>query len=354
MSVPPFKPSSVGHVTIRQGGYTGVAESLQRALQAIGWSWAELPGDRIFIKLNCMSGEVAPGTCTSPWVVKAVLESLRTARPRAQVWIGDGDGYSTRQVEAYMKNWRVGEICKALDARPVNLSDLPTEVVRLSDTVGAVELPRLLLEMDCLLDLAVPKTHCMTGMTASLKNNWGLLPKTRYRYHPIVNDVIAGINAFFPNVALAVGDLTVTQDGPGPRCGVPRVCDTLLVSRDRVALDSACAAFMGLPLQGLAHILAAESKGVGRTQFEIVGDPWRPPADFRPARAEDHVLYALRDKLTRNKITQALFFGFSPVYFLIGKFARGYNKSWYHVAGKRAMRRVVQGTFYEEEYRNIL
>jgi uncharacterized protein (DUF362 family) len=323
-------------------------------MQAIGWTWDELPGDRVFIKLNCMSGEVAPGTCTSPWVVKAVLESLRAARPWAQVWIGDGDGYSTQQVEAYMKNWRVGEICKAFDAQAVNLSDLPTELVRLSDTVGAVELPKLLLEMDCLLDLAVPKTHCMTGMTGSLKNNWGLLPKTRYRYHHIVNEVIAGVNAFFKNVVLAVGDLTVTQDGPGPRCGVPRVCDTLLVSRDRVALDAACAAFMGLPLNGLPHIHVAESRGVGSTRFEIAGDAWNPPANFRPARAEDHVLYAIRDRLMRNKVTKAVFFGFSPIYFLVGKFARAYNHSWYHLAGRHAMRRVIRGTFYEDEYREIL
>jgi len=348
------KQAAVGHATIGKRGCEGIADGLERAMQAIDWSWAELPGDRIFVKLNCMSGEVAPGTCTSPWVVRSVLESLRKARPNAQIWIGDGDGYSTRQVQAYMANWRVAGICRRLDVKPVNLSELPRETVRLSEVVGPVEFPKLLLEADCLLDLAVPKTHCLTGMTASLKNNWGLLPKTRYRYHHIVNEVIAAINAFFRNVALAVGDLTVTQDGPGPRCGVPRVCNTLLVSRDRVALDSACAAFMGLSLEGLPHVLLAEKRAVGSTRFEIAGDPWEPPADFRPARAEDHAVYALRDRLMRNQVTKAVFFGFSPVYFLVGKFARGYNKSWYHFTGKKAMRRAIQGTFYEEEFRDIL
>jgi len=192
-------------------------------------------------------------------------------------------------------------------------------------------------------------------MTASLKNNWGLLPKTRYRYHEVVSEAIAEINAFFKNVVLSVGDLTISQEGPGPRCGIPRVCDTLLACRDRVALDSTCAEFMGLDRSSVRHLTCAERAGVGTSRYVVTGDEWRPPRDFVPGRSEDHLLYHLRDVLMSRPLTNALIFGFTPVYWLVGKAARFYNyRVWYQKTGRYVARQVVQDSFYNEEYEGTL
>ena len=98
--------------------------------------------------------------------------------------------------------------------------------------------PKCCLIVDALITLPIVKTHCITPFTGAMKNQWGLLPRARFKFHPVVHAAIGEVNAYFADrIRLGVADLTVAMEGPGPRVGLPKVCDRIMASRDLVALD---------------------------------------------------------------------------------------------------------------------
>ncbi len=64
-----------------------------------------------------------------------------------------------------------------------------------------VPLPAMLLdETDLFITMPVPKVHSNTGISVSLKNQWGIIPEPamRLRLHPYFNEVIYQINKALP------------------------------------------------------------------------------------------------------------------------------------------------------------
>lgn len=347
--------SSVFSARVRGHDVGAVQEAVSRAMDGIDWSGAfRNRQGSLFVKLNCMSGEPVPGTCTSPWVVDGFLAKVRSEMPALKIYLGDADGYSVKQVEDYMKNWHVDKLCAKYDAIPVNLSKAKARCVNVGPVLGEHNMPEILLEADQLVTLPVVKTHCLTRMTGALKNQWGLLPKIRYQFHPVVHQAIAELNQFFDKMIFAVADMTISQEGPGPRCGIPRVMDTILASRDRVALDAAAAWYIGLGPENVPTIEECERLGVGTSTFELIGDPLEV-TPLRPAVSRDHVLYRWRDRLQKVSILNKVLFEFKPVYYLLGKFARFYNKKiWYDRTGVKLARKILEHPLYGQEYREIL
>jgi len=329
----------------------GVNKAVSRALKLSGFN--KIKGKRFFIKINAMTDSVVPGVCTSPWVFEALLKNLRKNNPRAEILFGDANVATTKQFNKAVKNWGYEEIGEKYGATPVNLSETKLVTVDLNQEVfKKIRVPEILLNHD-IITAPVMKTHCITGFTASHKNQWGCLTTVRHQYHLVANKAIAEINAFLKPV-FALIDGTISMEGNGPRNGLLRISDVIIASKDLVAADTVVAKFMGFKLNEVPVIRHAEKLGVGSAKHALVGDEFTPSPYIKP-ELNKHIVFRTEFFFRKMPLFKWLLFKtplFKPISWVVTK----YNTFiWHHLSGKKQIKRLMrENPFYAEEFKKIL
>ncbi|MHA2359822.1 MAG: DUF362 domain-containing protein [Candidatus Thorarchaeota archaeon] len=235
--------------------------------------WSEhIDGDNVFVKVNYMSDQVIPGLCTSPWLLKGVLQELKSQGKR--VIIGDADLATNKQLVRAINRWGILDICKKYNTKFVNLSNEPTtnKSTQIQDIIEHIPIPNVILNADNVITLPVAKTHYLTRLTCSLKNQWGAIPRFRQQYHPIADLVIPEINRIL-DVDLTIVDATICMEGEGPRTGIPKIVNSILASPDLVAADQCVQDIMGIS-GDIKHIKNAANMIKGsQLVYKVLGDP---------------------------------------------------------------------------------
>ena len=330
-----------------------VFSAVERAMHLVDWDRDSAPAS-IFLKVNLLSREVMPGQCTSPWVFEGVLRQVRQRYPQSEIVYGDCEVATSRQVDDAVCNWGFLAVGQRYNATFVNLSRAPTRSVEVGPIFGRLDMPTVLLDSEALITIPIIKTHCITPFTGAMKNQWGLLPRARYKFHPVVHEAIAEVNAYFADrMRLGVADMTVAMEGPGPRVGLPKVCDRILASRDLVALDTLAGQYMGFERDEAEFLLHAERLGLGSMEVEVVGDAFeRNP--FERGRGDQYIVYRWRDRFAgmpvfRTFLQQDWFF--KPLGLVATWHAR---HNWYRKVGRPRAMHVCQSTGYGAEFTELV
>ena len=331
------------HSATKETVLSAVEKAMQRA-----HALKQLSGDHLFLKANLLSFLPVPGQCTSPWVVEGTVRILQEAGFRLS--IGDANVATRAQVERAAQVWGTKKLCKQYSMQFVNLSKQRTRRVNLdSEIFHHMEIPQILLDVDGIVTLPVLKMHNVTGMTFSLKNQWGCLTTVRQRYHLVAHKCIPEINRFL-NVVFAVGDATVCQEGDGPVTGQPRTLNSVLASADRVALDSAGCYMMGIDPSTIRHIVHAQKLGLGSMKYTVNGDPLPQEPFAQPVLKNHPIVHA---ELAMRKIPGLRWLVFDTPFFRIPAFiASRYNTIyWYHRYGKRYAKKFLDAhPLYQKEF----
>ena len=330
--------AKVSHVRVR--GYTGddVFRAVKQAMELAEWQ-KHVKGDSIFIKPNCLADILVPGVCTSPWVVESVIKVIQ--KPGRNIYVGDANRCTANQVEKASRIWGIKDVCRRTGAKWVNLSKQKTRKVRLSGEVfKQLDIPKILLDVDCMITIPVLKTHNITGMTCSMKNQWGCIPTFRHNYHLFADKCIPELNSVL-NVTFAVCDATICLEDRGPLVGKPKYVGSVLASSDRVAMDSAGCKIMGFNPQKIGHIMYAQKIGLGKTEFKLEGDPIENHR-FKPSVIEKHFIVHMEMKLRKIPLINTLIFKtplFSFFAFIVGIYNSVY---YYHFQGKKYRKRLFR------------
>lgn len=342
--------SKVVFKRVPRGTPADIARTLGDALSLIALPAAEV-GDTSLVKLNAMSDEFFPGRNTSPWVLDAMLAWLRTTYPKATFSLADTDVAGSRQFARACHNWGFDAIARRHRVPIVNLSRVDTLPVQTDNPrLPTLDLPRPVVEASSIINVPVLKTHVLSGITCALKNHWGLLPRVRYQFHPILSEVIATINAAIRQTVLTVVDGTVCIEGAGPKTGVPRIANVLLAGRDRVAVDAAVMSFIGMPASMAPHVERAAQMGVGTTAFEIAGDPFTTEPFDLPVQSKD-IVSLIESKVRRIPVVGTVAYS-PPVARVLGLIGTQYNKLvWMNLHGRRHIERIRHDADYGAEFR---
>jgi len=330
----------------------GVHEAVWRAMELTDWK-KYVNGKKIFVKINGISDQLVPGQCTSPWVVDAVLKKIKEHLPRAEIFIGDANLAATEQLDKSAEVWGIKELVKKYKIKFVNLSHQPLVETHLpGKKVHKLNFPKILLDVDCIVNLPVAKAHCLTKITCCLKNHWGLIPRFRHQYHIYVNDVIADINKFFSKTTYNVVDATICLEGNAPRTGIPKICDVIFAGHDRVSIDTAAAVFMGFDPKKIGHILESEKRGVGETKYTIVGDKFYVDKFIEPEPSKQPIFFW---EMLMRKVPIASYLIFrTPLFKIAAWGATKYNTLWwYNLTGKKYAKEIIFDTWYGKEFRPL-
>ena len=223
----------------------------------------DVRGKRVLLKPNMVEYEPGTSINTHPAVIAGAALAMRRAGA-ADVIVAEGPGHR-RDSEYLIMRTGLYDYLRDLRLRFVDLNQDDVRSVPLrSRFTGLTELalPVEVLRADLVVSMPKLKTHHWAGMTASMKNFFGVVPGAVYGWpknilhvHGIDNSII-DLNATV-RPGLTIVDGVTGMEGDGPIMGRPRHVGFVGMSTDLVAMDATCARIIGLDPAKLAYLHAA-------------------------------------------------------------------------------------------------
>src|SRR6478735_7601647 len=236
------------------------ASLIGRGLTDLG---LDVRGRRVFLKPNMVEYEAGTTINTDPRVVIGAAVAFRRAGA-ASVVVGEGPGHR-RDTEYLLTSTGLYDHLRDERIRFVDLNqDDVREVPLASRFTGltSLALPVELLSADLIVSMPKLKTHHWAGLTASMKNFFGVVPGAVYGWPKNILHVhgieasILDLNATI-QPHLSILDGVTAMEGDGPIMGRPRHLGLVGMSTDIVALDATAARVIGLDPQQLPYLAAA-------------------------------------------------------------------------------------------------
>jgi uncharacterized protein (DUF362 family) len=247
---------------------------------------------RVLIKPN-LTGFCVEYANTHPEAVNAVASFLLDYGVE-EIIIGEGSGsahFKGRSTWDIFECMGYKEILHLPKTKLLNFDEEEHPIEIEVDTIYGKDVARVAeTDFDLIISLAIPKTHDVAVATGGLKNMMGLIhPEDRIKIHGINNEnlrrgdytymdmvkrIHGNLKRFFEKVKphLVVIDGLYGMEGDGPIGGVPVLHEFAIASFDPVAADSAVFKFMGFSPLDVGYLLYAQKLGLGKIDFEIVGD----------------------------------------------------------------------------------
>jgi uncharacterized protein (DUF362 family) len=233
---------------------------------------------------------------THPAVLIAAAEVFR--RWGADVSVGEAPGHM-RDTRYALEESGVGE---ALREANLPFVDLNYEQVVWRRNRGGfcaldgIFLPRSVAEADVVVSVPKLKTHHWVGMTAAMKNLYGVLPGIKYGWpknvlhHNGIPETVVDINCTLPRT-MAIIDAIECMEGDGPILGSMKPMGLILVGGNLTALDATAARVMGLEPRRVSYLGLAEGYlgPLDERLIEQRGEPWRSVASPFQLLDEEHL-----------------------------------------------------------------
>jgi uncharacterized protein (DUF362 family) len=235
---------------LRATGYgADLSDVVGRGLRELG---VDPRGKRVLLKPNLV--EYEPGTAinTNPALVAGAAAALLRAGA-ASVTVGEGPGHR-RDTEYLLTATGLFDVLRDERLRFVDLNqdDVRMTPLRSRHTgLASIALPVEVLDADLVVSMPKLKTHHWAGMTASMKNLFGVVPGAVYGWpknvlhvHGIAASILDLVATVRPG--LAIVDAIVGMEGDGPIMGQPRPVGCVVMGTDPVAVDATCARLIGI------------------------------------------------------------------------------------------------------------
>lgn len=244
-----------------------------------------LRGRRVLLKPNLVEYEAGTVINTHPLVIAGAIEAFRRAGVR-EVVVAEGPGHR-RDMEYLLLASGLGDYLRELRVPFVDLNVDDVRPVTLRSRFMGVDqllLPVEVLKADVVVSMAKLKTHHWAGMTAGMKNLFGVVPGGVYGWpkNPLhvhgIDASILDLNATI-RPALAIVDAVVAMEGDGPIMGTPRQSGFLAIGSDVVAVDATCARIMGLDPERIGYLREA-SRYLGNIDPQRIRQQAENPARF--------------------------------------------------------------------------
>lgn len=231
--------------------------------------------NKIFIKPNlCNDSPSSSGVTTDLKIVISLIQSLKEIGV-TDICVGESAIYKTDEV---LKKHDFYSL-KDYGVKAINLdTDEWIKVEsKLFESFKSFHLPKTVLESDIIISVPKMKTHALTGVTLSIKNLFGLIPRgdRKIAHKENINEAIVAIFNYLYNQKKffsVVDGITALEGKRGPTIGNPVNLGLIIMGNDPVAVDATCVRIMGANPVEIPHINIAKELGLGHTEdIEIIG-----------------------------------------------------------------------------------
>jgi uncharacterized protein (DUF362 family) len=279
-------PRAAAFLAKASGYDASLTRILHDGLIAAGLQVESLHGKSVLLKPNLVEPlRSAPHMTTNPAMVVAAAEVFRSWG--ARVTVGEGPGH-VRDTEMALVE---GGMLEPLSHEKLEFIDLNYDDVVWRENRGRQSgldgffLPRAVAEADLIVSMPKLKTHHWMGVTASMKNLYGILPGVQYGWpknvlhYAGIPETVFDINAAVPNT-IAIVDAIECMEGDGPIMGTPRKLGLVIIGTNLPAVDATACRLMEVDARQVPYLgLAADRLGpISERRIEQRGENWRPLA----------------------------------------------------------------------------
>lgn len=276
------EPNLVG--LVETSHYEKLSDAVEQVLEHINFSFNKKI-KKVAIKLNlnnywrCSSGET-----TDPEVIEALVDVIRLKANPDEIYLVESDATVMRTQHSF-KMLGYEELAEQKKLKLVNLGEekqIPLKpevsVYAINPLLQQIQVPEILTKMDLFISVPKIKTHSLTGLTCSLKNQFGCIPiKRKVMFHENLSRAIAIINkAITPDLVLVDGIVTKGK--------TPRRTNLLMAGCNPVAVDFVAAKICGMNPKKIKHLMESEKLGVGSTNVKCIGVNWEHFAEIFPKK----------------------------------------------------------------------
>lgn len=217
-----------------------IKQSVRVAVNMVGGLNFIKPGDTVLVKPNVNSDDPYPGT-TNPQVLEEVILMVKE-RGAKRIIVADCSGVPWPNTMRNMEKVGIAQVAKRLGVELYALDNMEWIWVKPEKAKywsNGFRIPKLVKEVDHIINVAVVKTHSIADFTMSLKNFVGFIHRQdRMIMHGsrYIKEMIAELNLAF-NPALNILDASKVFVRGGPAKGDIREPMMIIASPDRIACD---------------------------------------------------------------------------------------------------------------------
>jgi uncharacterized protein (DUF362 family) len=244
-----------------------LADVIRRGLAELGLGPHWVRRRSVLLKPNLVEPiRDAPHINTHPSVVRAVTEVFRGWGAR-EVFVAEGQGHC-RDSELVLDESGLGPALIEDRIEFVDLNHDDLRFVRNRQRFTKLEelcLPASLQRADLIVSLPKLKTHHWAGITAAMKNLFGVMPGIYYGWpknvlhrEGIAQSILDVNAAVAPNLAIVDG--IVGMEGDGPIMGIPRASGILVMGTNLPAVDATAARLMDIDPLRIVYLAAASGR----------------------------------------------------------------------------------------------
>jgi uncharacterized protein (DUF362 family) len=256
--------------------------TIRDGLVATGMPANRFAGKQVLLKPNMVEPtREIPHMTTHPAVIQAAAEVFRSWG--ATVRVGEAPGH-VRDTEMALFESGVDD---ALRSFGIEFADLNYEPVQWVGNLGGQStldgffLPHSVVAADYIVSLPKLKSHHWVGMTASMKNLYGVLPGIKYGWpknvlhHHGIPQTVVDICVSLPTT-LAIIDAIDCMEGDGPILGSRKHLGLLMIGPSLPAVDATAARIMGLVPSRINYLRGGRKLGpISDRRIEQRGEAWQ-------------------------------------------------------------------------------
>lgn len=259
-----------------------VAKVLNKSLKNIGFEFKK--GMKILIKPNILSPTIPEKAVTThPVIIEELCKILK--KKNCKIFIGESSAYST---ELGFKKSGISKMKKY--AEIINFETQEKKFFNFGKgELSKVPLPKLIFEVDLVINIAKMKTHSLTGATLCVKNLYGCIPgRLKENYHRVLpspkkfskllNKIERQIK---PQLNILDGVIGLEGLGPGSS-GKPIKSKLILASKSAPALDFVATEIMGFRKSG---VLTNKFYNLKKSDIEEIGNGKNLRYSFKKANS---------------------------------------------------------------------
>jgi uncharacterized protein (DUF362 family) len=265
------------------------ASVIEQGLTFVGLKNVIKRSDRIAIKPNLTFPVFRQGVMTNPSAVEALVVYLRNFTDHLTICESDSGGYNRFSIDEVFASTGLTEIAKRYGVKLVNMSNVSSRDISFNRRFRRLQIPLpilLLDETDLFITMPVPKVHCNTGVSISMKNQWGVIqqPELRLKLHPYFNEVIYQINKALPRtISVVDGKYGLTRSGP--MRGDVLELNWLVVGDNLFYVDYFVTQLMGVDYRRIPHLKYAFHREGVRSLDGVTFN-----TDFKPFASQEFYL----------------------------------------------------------------
>ena len=258
-----------------------IKKAIENGLKKLNFNFTKK--NKILLKPNVFAPRLPEEAATThPVIIEALAQLLKNK----ELIIGESCGADLMvTTEAALKKSGITEIAKKYNIKLITFETNEKIKLETNTNLKNILFPKIIKEVDIIINLPKLKTHSLMLMTGATKNLFGCIPGAQKRqFHEKLKrpDKFGSMLVELSELIkpeLTIMDAVIGMEGNGPSAGTAKKTNKILISRSTQALDSIAAKIIDFNPQEIPTLKNFKKEVEVIGNLEII--PYKKPVNYQ-------------------------------------------------------------------------